>query len=88
MFVIREVWTYDSINDWYVIHINKYMNDSLEQYMNDGNFNVFSRSLEMVIKSCNSISSFCEKAGIDRAMFYDIFAGKQVSRVDTLAIKF
>ncbi|MBP3846177.1 helix-turn-helix transcriptional regulator [bacterium] len=27
----------------------------------------------------------CDKAGIDRAMLYDIFAGKRVPRVDTLA---
>ena len=39
----------------------------------------------MVIKSRDSISGFCEKAGIDRAMLYDIFAGKRVPRVDTLA---
>ena len=60
----------------------EYMNDSLAQYVNDGDFNAFFRSLEMVI---DSISGFCEKAGIDRAMLYDIFAGKRVPRVDTLA---
>lgn len=63
----------------------EYMNDSLAQYVNDGDFNAFFRSLEMVIKSRDSISGFCEKAGIDRAMLYDIFAGKRVPRVDTLA---
>ena len=56
-----------------------------QQYVNDGDFNAFFRSLEMVIKSRDSISGFCEKAGIDRAMLYDIFAGKRVPRVDTLA---
>ena len=63
----------------------EYMNDSLEQYVNDGDFNAFFHSLETVIKSRDSISGFCEKAEIDRVMLYDIFAGKRVSRVDTLA---
>ena len=40
----------------------------------------------MVIKSRDSISGFCEKAGIDRAMLYNIFAGKRVPRVDTLVV--
>jgi len=63
----------------------EYMNESLAEYINDGDFNAFFRSLEMVIKSRDSISGFCDKAGIDRAMLYDIFAGKRVPRVDTLA---
>jgi len=63
----------------------QYMNESLEQYINDGDFNAFFRSLEMVIKSRDSISGFCEKAGIDRTILYDIFNGKRVPRIDTLA---
>ena len=63
----------------------EYMNESLAQYINDGDFNAFFRSLELVIKSRDSISGFCEKAGIDRAMLYQIFNGKRVPRVDTLA---
>lgn len=41
--------------------------------------------LELVRKSRDSISGFCEKAGIDRAMLYQIFNGKRVPKVDTLA---
>ncbi len=63
----------------------EYMNESLTQYINDGDFNAFFRSLELVIKSRDSISSFCEKAGIDRTMLYEIFRGKRVPRLDTLA---
>lgn len=63
----------------------EYMNESLAEYINDGDFNAFFRSLELVIKSRDSISSFCEKAGIDRAMLYQIFNGERVPRVDTLA---
>lgn len=63
----------------------EYINESLAEYINDGDFNAFFRSLELVIKSRDSISGFCEKAGIDRAMLYQIFNGKRVPRVDTLA---
>ena len=63
----------------------EYMNESLAEYINDGDFNAFFRSLELVIKSRDSISGFCEKAGIDRAMLYQIFRGKRVPKVDTLA---
>lgn len=40
--------------------------------------------LELVRKSRDSISGFCEKAGIDRAMLYQIFNGKRVPKVNTL----
>lgn len=63
----------------------EYMNETLFEYINDGNFNAFFRSLELVIKSRESVSAFCDKAGIDRAMLYQIFSGKRVPRVDTLA---
>ncbi len=63
----------------------EYMNESLAEYVETGDFNAFFRSLENVIKSRDSISSFCEKAGIDRALLYDIFNGKRVPRIDTLA---
>ncbi len=63
----------------------EYMNESLAEYINDGDFNAFFRSLELIIKSRDSISGFCKKAGIDRAMLYQIFNGERVPRVDTLA---
>ncbi len=63
----------------------EYMNESLTQYLEDGDFNAFFRSLELVIKSRGSISSFCKEANIDRAMLYDVFNGERVPRVDTLA---
>ena len=50
-----------------------------------GDFNAFFHSLELVIKSRDSISGFCTKAGIDRAMLYQIFHGERIPRVDTLA---
>ena len=60
------------------------MNERLAEYINDGDFNAFFRSLELVRKSKDSLSGFCEKAGIDRAMLYQIFNGKRVPKVDIL----
>ncbi|MBP7212195.1 helix-turn-helix domain-containing protein [bacterium] len=63
----------------------EYINESLSQYIQDGDFNAFFRSLEAVIKSRDSISGFCKKAGIDRALLYDIFNGNRIPKLDTLA---
>ena len=63
----------------------EYLNASLEEYIQDGDFSAFFRSLEYVIKSRDSISNFCKKANIDRAMLYQAFKGDRVPRVDTLA---
>ena len=39
----------------------EYLNLSLEEYITDGDFNKFYKSLEKVIKSRESISSFAKK---------------------------
>ena len=63
----------------------EYMNESLNEYINDGDFNAFFRSLELVIKSRDSISGFCEKAGIDKTSLKQIFSGEKALGADTLA---
>jgi hypothetical protein len=37
----------------------EYMNETLAEYIENGNFNAFFRSLEFVIKARDNISSFC-----------------------------
>ena len=80
-----------NLNDFFFFFLKdaefqkEYMNQSLAQYIEDGNFASFFRSLELVIKSRGTISGFCEKAGIDRAMLYSVFKGERVPKVDTLA---
>ena len=66
----------------------EYMNESLAEYINDGDFSAFFRSLELVIKSRDSISGFCKKAGIYRAMLYQIFNGEKEFRELILWLKF
>lgn len=62
-----------------------YLNATLEEYLEDGNFNSFFKSLEKVIKARESISSFAKKINIDRANLYTMFNGKKVPRLDTIA---
>ncbi len=64
----------------------EYLNLSLEEYLTDGDFTKFYKSLEKVIKARESISSFSKKVNINRANLYTLFNGKKVPRLDTLAI--
>ncbi len=63
----------------------EYLNISLEEYLTDGDFNKFYKSLETVIKSRESISSFAKKVNIERANLYTLFNGQKVPRLDTIA---
>ena len=63
----------------------EYLNISLAEYITDGDFNKFFKSLEKVIKARESVSSFAKKVNIDRTNLYTLFNGKKVPRLDTLA---
>ena len=63
----------------------EYLNVSLEEYITDGDFNKFYKSLEKVIKSRESVSSFAQKVNIDRSNLYSLFNGEKVPRLDTIA---
>ena len=63
----------------------EYLNLSLEEYITDGDFNKFYKSLEKVIKSRESVSSFAQKVNIDRSNLYTLFNGEKVPRLDTIA---
>ena len=63
----------------------EYLNLSLEEYLTDGDFNKFYKSLEKVIKSRESITSFSKKVNIDRSNLYTLFNGEKVPRLDTIA---
>ena len=63
----------------------EYLNLSLEEYITDGDFNTFYKSLEKVIKTRESISSFAQKVNIDRSNLYTLFNGEKVPRLDTIA---
>ena len=73
----------DSLKD--IEYQKAYLNATLEEYLEDGNFNSFFKSLEKVIKARESVSSFAKKINIDRANLYTMFNGKKVPRLDTIA---
>ena len=73
----------DNLKD--VEYQKAYLNAALEEYLEDGNFNSFFKSLEKVIKARESVSSFAKKINIDRANLYTMFNGKKVPRLDTIA---
>jgi DNA-binding phage protein len=61
-----------------------YLTVSLEEYIQDNNFNAFFRALERVVKVRCSVSSFCERAGIDRTNFYALKNGKKKPQLETV----
>lgn len=65
-------------------HSRGFLNASLEAYIEDGDFKAFMHSLELVIKSRQSIKSFSEEANLNRANLYDMFKGKKSPQFKTI----
>lgn len=61
-----------------------YLNESFMDYINDGNFNVFFRSLERIVKARMSVRQFAKEAEIDRTNLYDLFKGKKKPQLKTV----
>ena len=61
-----------------------FLNVSLEEYLKDGDFAEFMHSLELVIKSRQSIKSFSEESNLNRANLYAIFRGKKKPQFATI----
>ncbi len=79
---------YEELSEKHFLDIEfqkEYLNLSLAEYITDGDFNKFFKSLEKVIKSRESVSSFAKKINIDRTNLYTLFNGKKVPRLDTIA---
>jgi len=62
----------------------EYLNQSFTDYITDGNFNVFFRSLERIVKSRMSVRQFAKEAEIDRTNLYDLFKGKKKPQLKTV----
>ena len=80
--------SYEELSEKHMLDIEfqkEYLNLSLAEYISDGDFNKFFKSLEKVIKSRESVSSFAKKVNIDRANLYTLFNGEKVPRLDTIA---
>lgn len=79
---------YEELSEKHMLDIDfqrEYLNLSLEEYIADGDFNKFFKSLERVIKSRESVTSFARKVNIDRTNLYALFNGEKIPRLDTIA---
>ena len=62
----------------------EYLNESFIQYIEGGNFDLFFKALERVIKARMSVSQFAKEAEIDRTNLYDLFNGKKKPQLKTV----
>jgi len=61
-----------------------YLNASIQEFINDGDYDVFFKSLERVVKARMSISELSRKTGITRKALYEMFRGERIPRLDTI----
>lgn len=64
--------------------IKLYLNASLKDYLEDGNFNSFYRALEIVIKAKDTVSGFAGKVGMSRTHLYSIFKSEKEPKFSTI----
>ena len=64
--------------------IKFYLNASLKDYLDDGDFNSFYRALEIVIKAKNTVSGFAKKVGMSRAHLYSLFKSEKEPKFSTI----
>ena len=65
--------------------LKEYLSYAFEQYIEDGNFNIFYRALELVIKSRDTMQGFAGKVDLSRMGLYNIIQGKKEPKITTLA---
>lgn len=65
--------------------LRDYLTFAFEEYLEDGDFNVFCRSLELVIKSRDTIQGFARKVDLSKMGLYNIINGKKEPKIRTLA---
>ncbi len=64
--------------------IKLYLNASLKDYLEDGDFNSFYRALEIVIKTKDSVSNFAKKVGMSRTHLYSLFKSEKEPKFSTI----
>lgn len=62
----------------------EFLNATIEEFLEDGDYDLFFQSLELVIKARESVSEFAKKAGVTRAALYEMFKGERIPRLDTV----
>lgn len=64
--------------------IKEWLSVSLDEYIEDNDFNAFYRSLEYAIKAKDSISGISKKTGISRSNLYSILKGEVQPQMSTV----
>ena len=64
--------------------IKLYLNASLKDYLEDGDYNSFYRALEIVIKAKDSVSGFAKKIGMSRTHLYSLFRNEKEPKFSTI----
>lgn len=65
--------------------LKEYLRFAFEEYLEDGDFGVFCYSLELVIKSRDTIQGFARKVDLSKMGLYNIINGKKEPKIRTLA---
>ena len=65
--------------------IKLFLNASLKDYLEDGDFNSFYRALEIVIKTKDTVSGFAKKVGMSRSHLYSLFKSEKEPKFSTIA---
>ncbi len=65
--------------------LKEYLSYAFEKYLEDGDFNVFYRALELVIKSRDTMQGFADKVDLSKMGLYNIVKGKKEPKITTLA---
>lgn len=68
----------DFVNEWLQNKENQntYLQESLLEFAQDGDYTEFFRALEQVIKARTSVKQFAEQVGMNRVQLIDILHGK------------
>ncbi len=64
----------------------EYINELLNDYLNDNNVDAFLSALKPLIKLHGSISEFAEKTGINRTYFYKLFKKQVKPELPTIVL--
>lgn len=74
--IFDDLKTKKDIKEWLTISLNEYIEDS--------DYNSFYKSLEYAIKANDSISGISKKTGISRSNLYSIFKGEVQPQMSTV----